>query len=52
MKIPSDDFCRNLFDRYAVPETIRRHCDKVAKVGTFLAEKLRDTGVEVYAACR
>ncbi|MDD5750973.1 MAG: hypothetical protein PHS73_00445 [Candidatus Peribacteraceae bacterium] len=47
MKIPSEDFCRDLFDRYAVPDTIRRHCDKVAEVGTFLAKKYRDTGVEI-----
>ncbi len=47
MKIPSEQYCDDLLDRYAVPEPIRRHCAKVAEVGTFLAQKMREGGAEV-----
>jgi len=47
MKYPNDAYCDQLLDRYAVPEPIRRHCAKVAEVGTFLAQQLREAGVTI-----
>ena len=47
MKIPSQEYRLHLFERYAVPTTIQRHCRKVAEVGVFLARRLRDARVEI-----
>jgi len=47
MKIPSDEFCRSLFEQYAVPAPIRRHLAKVEDVGTFLATQLVNAGVDI-----
>jgi len=47
MKFPNDSYCDQLFDQYAVPEPIRRHCAKVAEVGAFLAQQLSRAGVTI-----
>ncbi len=47
MKIPSQDYCRFVYEKFAVPSTIQRHCIKVAQVGVFLAQKLKEAGAEV-----
>ena len=48
-RVPSEDYCHALYDQYAVPETIQRHCRKVAEVGVFLAKKLKEAGTKVDA---
>lgn len=40
MKLPSRIYCEELFEKYAVPAPIRRHCEAVARVGVFLGERL------------
>lgn len=48
MKLPSEGYIREeLYDRYAVPATIVKHCEKVRDVGMVLALGVRATGTEV-----
>lgn len=48
MELPSPEYIRTeLFDKYAVPSTIRRHCEKVRDVGEILAAGLHNDGVQV-----
>lgn len=47
MRIPTEDECRRIFEHYAVPSTVVRHCTKVAEIGTFLARKIREAGQTV-----
>lgn len=48
MKLPSREYIRaELFDKYAVPSTIRRHCEKVRAVGEVLATGLHNDGVQI-----
>jgi len=47
MEYPNDSYCDQLLDRYAVPEPIRRHCAKVAEVGSFLALQMSEAGVMI-----
>lgn len=47
MRIPTTDYCEALFDEYAVPAPIRRHCAVVERVGRMLAEDLRHAGVDI-----
>ena len=47
MKIPSKLECLDLFDKYLVPQNVRRHCKKVSIVGTKLADELKNKGVDV-----
>ncbi len=44
MKIPSWQQARELLDRFGVPEHIRAHCEKVARVALFLGEALNRSG--------
>lgn len=48
MKLPSPEYIRTeLFDKYAVPSTIRGHLEKVRDVGEVLAVGLRNDGVQI-----
>jgi hypothetical protein len=47
MRIPSNEYCEELFDRYAVPAPIRRHSEVVESVGRFLAESLDAADVPI-----
>ena len=51
MNYPDKEFCMNLFDKYKVPENIKKHCITVSKLGKFLAEKANlDTNL-IESAC-
>lgn len=47
MEIPTEERCEALFETYAVPAPIRRHCAVVESVGRFLADQIRDAGVAI-----
>lgn len=48
MELPSPEYIRTeLYDRYAVPSTIRQHCEKVRDVGEVLATGLHRAGVQI-----
>lgn len=48
MELPSPEYIRTeLFDKYAVPSTVRRHCEKVRDVGEVLANGLLNDGVPI-----
>lgn len=48
MELPSREYIiAELFDKYAVPSTIRRHCEKVRNVGEVLAIGLHNDGVQI-----
>lgn len=48
MKLPSPEYIRSeIYERYAVPSTIRQHCEKVRDVGEVLANGLQIVGVQV-----
>lgn len=48
MKLPSREYIRTeLFDKYVVLSSIRRHCEKVRDVGEILANGLHDNGVQI-----
>ncbi len=44
MKLPSKEYCKQLFDDYKVPKNIRLHCEKVNQIAVFLSEKLVEVG--------
>ena len=46
MLIPTEEYCHALYEQYAVPKNIRRHCKKVAEVGVFLAGKLKEADIK------
>ena len=47
MNLPTREECYALFEEYKVPRNILMHCETVNKVGVFLAEQLKEKGVEV-----
>ena len=47
MQIPTQSQCEALFDEYAVPAPIRRHCAVVEAVGRFLSEQLYEAGITI-----
>jgi hypothetical protein len=49
MNTPDSAYVQALFEDYAVPAPIRRHCEAVATVGGFLAQQLRHVGAPVDA---
>ncbi len=38
--LPTEEECLSYFEKYKVPENIKRHCLKVQEVASFLAERL------------
>ncbi|MAG08342.1 hypothetical protein CMO89_02625 [Candidatus Woesearchaeota archaeon] len=47
MNLPTREECFELLKEYHVPENVVAHCEKVAKVAVFLAEKLKEKGADV-----
>lgn len=47
MKLPTRDECISYFEKYKVPCNIKEHCIKVEQVSIFLAENLKEAGVEI-----
>jgi uncharacterized protein len=47
MNLPTREECYAFFEEYKVPRNILMHCETVNKVGVFLAEQLKERGVEV-----
>ncbi|MBT4935587.1 hypothetical protein HOL21_02700 [Candidatus Woesearchaeota archaeon] len=47
MNLPTEQECLELFETYKVPQNIREHCISVQKVAIFLAQKLRENGVDI-----
>jgi HD superfamily phosphodiesterase len=45
--LPTVEECKRLWDEFMVPENIRRHCSIVSKIAVFLAEKLKDKGLDI-----
>ncbi len=50
MDLPTKEECEELFEKYHVPKHIRRHCRKVNRLAVFLAEKLKEKGVDIDTA--
>ena len=48
--LPSQDECRAMIRDCHVPVHIVKHAEAVAKLGVFLAERLRDGGIDVDVA--
>ncbi len=44
MKTPTTRECRNLFQQYQVPGTVKKHCKTVHQVAVFLAQELLKQG--------
>ncbi len=42
MRLPTKEECEKLFEQYKVPAHIRKHCQCVSAVATFLAQKLKE----------
>jgi len=47
LKLPTEQQCLELFQEYKVPKNIFQHCLKVRKVAVFLAQKLKETGINI-----
>ncbi len=47
MKLPTQQQCLDYFDEYNVPANIKAHCVKVQEVAVFIAEELREVGVDI-----
>jgi len=47
MKIPTREYCEQLFFEHKVPHNIRKHCEKVRDVATLLAREIEKTGESV-----
>jgi len=47
MKLPTQKEALQLFEKYKVPHNIFIHCKKVCQVGTLLAKKLNQAGVDI-----
>jgi len=47
MKIPTYEYCKNLFVKHNVPLNIRKHCEAVTRTGIMLATHLIWSGVNV-----
>lgn len=47
MKLPTINYCEKLYEIYAVPAPIRKHCLAVTEVGVFITDKLIENGVNV-----
>ena len=45
MNVPEDVL--RVWDKYGLPENVRRHCIKVAEIAKRIAERIRSRGVEV-----
>lgn len=48
--IPDEKECRALWDKYAVPDHIRRHCMLVADIATAIAVTAHEQGVDISPA--
>ncbi len=44
---PKKEQCLQYFEDYSVPYNIKDHCVKVSKIAKFLAEELKEQGVEI-----
>ncbi len=47
MKIPSKQECMDNFEKYKVPNNIRKHCILVSKVSVFLGKELEKKGIDL-----
>lgn len=47
MNLPTEQECLNYFEEYCVPRNIFEHCQSVRNLAVFLANKLKESGVEV-----
>lgn len=43
--VPSDKICRNLYDYFVVPDSVRRHSEMVALVSDLMCKMLREEGI-------
>ncbi len=47
MKLPTEQQCLELFEEYKVPKHILEHCLKVREIAVFLANRLKEKGIEI-----
>ncbi len=47
IKIPSEEYCQSLFQKYTVPPNIKSHCESVRKLSLFLANKLQENNIGI-----
>ncbi|MBN2458584.1 HD domain-containing protein [Candidatus Woesearchaeota archaeon] len=47
MNLPSRNECFTLYDRFMLPENIRRHIEQVTKVAVFIADSFIEKGIDV-----
>jgi len=47
MNIPTREECLELFVKYNVPKRVLEHCKQTNKVAVFLADKLKEKGIDI-----
>jgi len=47
IKLPTENELLELFNIYKVPNSIKEHCLKVREIAVFLANKLKESGVDI-----